>query len=148
MDDKKKTDATTEEAAAVERVEGTDLPDTEEQPDREDQEGGEERGGEEENLVLKFKKPYVFEGKEYTELDLSGLEDTKEKDLEAVAKAVAKKNPGLNAASVEMTMAYSKMLAQRVTKKPLEFFERLPAKEAMNLKGIVVGFLFGGDGEN
>ena len=31
--------------------------------------------GEEESLVLKFKKPYKFEGREYTEVDLSAMED-------------------------------------------------------------------------
>ena len=31
---------------------------------------------------------------------------------------------------------------------PLEFFERLPAKETIKLKGIVVGFLYGGAGDN
>jgi len=39
-------------------------------------------------------------------------------------------------------------LAARVAHLPLEFFERLPAKEAIKLKGIVVGFLYGGAGDN
>ncbi len=34
-----------------------------------------------------------------------------------------------------------------VTKLPLEFFERMPAKDAIALKGKVVGFLFNADGE-
>ena len=39
-------------------------------------------------------------------------------------------------------------MAARVAHLPLEFFERLPAKEAIKLKGIVVGFLYGGAGDN
>ena len=132
MDANKNKDFTAEEPAAVER-EGA----VTEEPD-----------GEEAGLVLKFSKPYVFEGQEYTEVDLSALEDTSARDLEAVGRALAKKAPGLNAASVEMTLDYAQMLAQRVTKKPIEFFTRMPAKEAIKLKGIVVGFLFGGDGDN
>ena len=30
---------------------------------------------EEESLILKFRKPYKFEGQEYTEVDLSAMED-------------------------------------------------------------------------
>ena len=34
--------------------------------------GAAEQETEEESLVLKFRKPYKFEGQEYTEVDLSG----------------------------------------------------------------------------
>ena len=37
--------------------------------------GAAEQEIEEESLVLKFRKPYKFEGQEYTEVDLSGMED-------------------------------------------------------------------------
>lgn len=37
--------------------------------------GAAEQETEEESLVLKFRKPYKFEGQEYTEVDLSGMED-------------------------------------------------------------------------
>ena len=102
----------------------------------------------EESLILKFRKPYMFEGKEYTEVDLSGLEDTTAADLQAVGRFVTKKNPAANPATVEMTLEYAQFMAARVAHLPLEFFERLPAKEAIKLKGIVVGFLYGGAGDN
>ena len=35
--------------------------------------GAAEQEIEEESLVLKFRKPYKFEGQEYTEVDLSGM---------------------------------------------------------------------------
>ena len=35
----------------------------------------------EESLILKFRKPYMFEGKEYTEVDLSAMEDMTAEDL-------------------------------------------------------------------
>ena len=41
---------------------------------------------EEESLVIKLKKPYKFEGKEYTEIDLSGLEDLSAADMISVNK--------------------------------------------------------------
>ncbi len=40
----------------------------------------EEEDAEEASLVVEFKKPYKFEGKEYTEVDLSRLEDIKVKE--------------------------------------------------------------------
>lgn len=109
-----------------------------------------EEDAEEIDLVLKFRKPYVFEGKEYTEVDLSGLEDATAKDLEAVGRILEKqtKGKGVNPATMEMTMGYAQLLANRVTGLPVEFFKALPAKEAMRLKTTIVGFLYGGDGED
>jgi len=99
-----------------------------------------------EDLVLRFGKPYKFGGQEYTEVDLSGLEDTTAGDLARCAKITTRKHKGLNTATLEMTTEYSITMAHIVTKLPLEFFERMPSKSAIELKGIVVGFLFGADG--
>lgn len=107
-------------------------------------EGGEDT--EPEDLVLRFGKPYKFGGQEYTEVDLSGLEDTTAGDLARCAKITTRKHKGLNTATLEMTTEYSITMAHIVTKLPLEFFERMPSKSAIELKGIVAGFLFGADG--
>lgn len=109
-------------------------------------EGGEDT--EPEDLVLRFGKPYKFDGREYTEVDLSGLEDVTAGVLENVGKIAAKKNPGMNPALQEMSLTFCTYLAQRVAKLPLEFFTGLPAKEAIKLKTMVTGFLYGGDGED
>ena len=109
-------------------------------------EGGEDT--EPEDLVLRFAKPYKFGGQEYTEVDLSGLEDTTAGDLARCAKITTRKHKGLNTATLEMTTEYSITMAHIVTKLPLEFFEHMPSKSAIELKGIVVGFLFGAGGED
>ena len=109
-------------------------------------EGGEDT--EPEDLVLRFGKPYKFGGQEYTEVDLSGLEDVTAGVLENVGKIAAKKNPGMNPALQEMSLTFCTCLAQRVAKLPLEFFTGLPAKEAIKLKALVTNFLYGGDGED
>lgn len=101
-----------------------------------------------EDLVLRFAKPYKFGGVEYTEVDLSGLEDVTAGVLENVGKITAKKNPGMNPALQEMSLTFCTYLAQRVAKLPLEFFAGLPAKEAIKLKTMVTNFLYGGDGED
>lgn len=105
-------------------------------------------GTEPEDLVLRFAKPYKFGGVEYTEVDLSGLEDVTAGVLENVGKITAKKNPGMNQALQEMSLTFCTYLAQRVAKMPLEFFTGLPAKEAIKLKALVTNFLYGGDGED
>lgn len=112
--------------------------------------GATENGQEDQeiSLVLKFRKPFSFDGKQYTEVDLSGLEDATAKDLEAVGRILEKQAKSTNPATMEMTMGYAQLLANRVTGLPLEFFKNLPAKEAMALKTTVVGFLYGGDGDN
>lgn len=109
-------------------------------------EGGEDT--EPEDLVLRFGKPYKFGGQEYTEVDLSGLEDVTAGVLENVGKIAAKKNPGMNPALQEMSLTFCTYLARRVAKLPLEFFTGLPAKEAIKLKTLVTNFLYGGDGED
>ena len=101
-----------------------------------------------EDLVLRFAKPYKFGGMEYTEVDLSGLEDVTAGTLESVGKIVAKKNPGMNPALQEMSLTFCTYLAQRVAKLPVEFFTGLPAKDAIKLKALVTNFLYGGDGED
>lgn len=101
-----------------------------------------------EDLILRFGKPYKFGGVEYTEVDLSGLEDVTAGVLENVGKIVSKKAPGMNPALQEMSLTFCTYLAQRVAKLPIEFFNGLPAKEAIKLKAMVTNFLYGGDGED
>ena len=98
-----------------------------------------------ENLVLRFQKPYSFEGETFTEVDLSGLEDLSAADLCKVGKMV-KKIDGVDPIA-EMSLPYAIFMAARVTGKPLEFFQQLPAREAVKLKNLVVGFLYGEVGE-
>ena len=99
-----------------------------------------------EDLVLRFAKPYTFGGREYTEVDLSGLEEVTAGALESVGRLTAKKNPGVNPALQEMSLTFCTCLAQRVAGLPLEFFDGLPAREAIKLKALVTNFLYGGDG--
>lgn len=107
--------------------------------------GAAEQETEEESLVLKFRKPYKFEGQEYTAVDLSGMEDMTAGDLCAVAK-LANRELGVTPIP-EVTLPYAMYMAARASHKPVEFFKGLPPVEAMKLKNLVTGFLYGGDGE-
>ena len=101
---------------------------------------------EEESLVLKFRKPYKFEGVEYTEVDLSAMEDMTAADLCAVGKIM--KKLGIVNPVAEMTVDYAIYMAARASGKPVEFFQGLPPKESIKLKNMVTGLLYGGDGED
>ena len=72
-------------------------------------ENDENTAAEENALVMKLDKPFTFEGQTYTEVDLSGLEDTTAADLQAVGRFVTKKNPAANPATVEMTLEYAQL---------------------------------------
>ncbi len=99
---------------------------------------------EDESLVIKLKKPYQFEGKEYTEIDLSGLEELTAADMIALENQYDRKSPGINVMP-EVKVGYAVMMAARAAKLPVEFFNGLPPKEAMKVKNRVMGFLFGSD---
>ena len=99
---------------------------------------------EEDSLVIKFKKPFFFEGKEYTELDLSGLDNLTASDMIAVNKYMQRTSSGIDVMP-EVSLEYACMLASKAAKLPIEFFTKLPPKEAMKVKNRVMGFLFGSD---
>lgn len=99
-------------------------------------------------LYIKFAKPYIFSDKTYTGIDLSGLEDVNGAVLKEAGRVVQKLNKGINPATVEMTMEYAVYMAHHVTNLPSDFFWGLRAPDLVSVKGAVVGFLYGGDGED
>ncbi len=90
--------------------------------------------------IIKFNKPYNFEGKEYTEIDMSDIESLTTQDLASIDKKYA--SSGQVDALKEMTVSYACILAAQATSKPIEFFNYLPAKEGVKLKTMVTAFLY------
>lgn len=87
-----------------------------------------------------LKKPYVFEGKSYSAIDLSGLENIRAADMIAVNRLLNRK--GNVDFLQEMTLEYALNIAAKATGKPIEFFEQLPPYAAMQIKNRVTGFLY------
>lgn len=79
-------------------------------------------------FVVAFKKPYTFEKNEYTEVDLSRLEDLKIKDLADVQKKLMKNGDVASSLIMETTAAFTCEMAARASGKPIEFFKRMPVK--------------------
>lgn len=94
---------------------------------------------EEKEGIVKFKKTYTFEGKQYTEIDLNSLEDLTGADLDEAENMLLK----VNKPSVvpEMSITYLFFLAAKATGQPQEFFTQLPAHESLKVKRAVMGFL-------
>lgn len=84
---------------------------------------------------LKFSEKYIFDGEEYTELDLSGLKDFTTKDAESVDRVMMKM--GHRVTNKIQDTTYIKHLAMRITGKPVEFFNQMPWKEFIMIQGIV-----------
>lgn len=95
---------------------------------------------EDEGLTIKLSKPYTFEGKEYTEVDLSGIEKMTAEDMIAVNKILERN--GHVGTMPEVTIEYVVYMAARAAKLPVEFFKGLPMKDAIKVKGRITGFLF------
>ncbi len=96
--------------------------------------------GADDELIIKFRKPYEFDGETFTELDLHGLEDLRGRDLTAIEKAFNK--TGVSSFVPESTTTYAKIVATKVTGLPAEFFEDLPVGEVEKIKNAVVGFFY------
>ena len=104
----------------------------------------EEETTDEVEMLIKFKKPYVFDKVEYTEIDLTGLDDLQASDMIAVNKLMQRTAAGIDVMP-EVSLEYACNLAAKATKMPVEFFLQLPPKEAMKVKNRVMAFLFGSE---
>lgn len=91
-----------------------------------------------ENYRIEFTKPYNFEGKEYTEIDLSGLVNLTTADLMEVDKLF--NTSEYISPFPEMDSKYNCMLAARAAKLPIEFFYGLPIKDGRKVANIVKSF--------
>lgn len=89
--------------------------------------------------IVSFKKPYEFEGKEYTQVDLSSVEDMNGEDLLDVDRIFSAS--GQFAPLPEVTLGYTLSVAAAAAKLPIDFFNKLPAKEALKVKNTVIAFL-------
>ena len=99
------------------------------------------QGEVEDYLVIKLKKPIMFEGNKYTEINLSGLENVKAADMVSINRRMTRN--GSIDITPELTLEYALNMANIVTGLPLEFFDQLPPYAAMAIKGRVTNFLYG-----
>lgn len=99
---------------------------------------------EETNMVIKFKKPYMFEHVEYTQIDLSGLDNLTAQDMISINRVMSRTSAGIDVMP-EVSLEYACNIAARATKLPVEFYLQLPPREAIKIKNRVMVFLFGSE---
>jgi len=91
--------------------------------------------------VVKLTKPYKFEGNEYTEVELSGLENITARDM-IEANRMHDRSGGFSFMP-ELSMEYALVIASRASKHPIEFYYGLPPRDALRVKNKVTSFFFG-----
>lgn len=89
--------------------------------------------------AIKLAKPYVFEGTEYGEIELDGLDKLTVQD--AIDAQVALAGMAATMYVLETSTAYLARLAAKASDKPIEFFELLPVSAARKVKNAVLGAL-------
>ena len=92
------------------------------------------------DLVI-FGKPYKFEGKEYENVDLSGLQNIKAKDM-IEAQKIYDRSGGFSFMP-EMSMEYALLIASKASNHPIEFFHGLPPRDAIRIKNKITSFFYG-----
>lgn len=78
---------------------------------------------EERRHVVAFKHPYLFERKEYTEVDLNGLDELTVKDAIEVQRQLFSQQEVAASLLTETTTAFARALAVKASGKPVEFFK-------------------------
>lgn len=94
------------------------------------------------SMIVKFKKPFVFEKKTYTEIDLSVLENITTGDMVAVSKLIGPGTFGRTEMNPEFSLEYACHIAARATNMPVEFFLALRPSDGLKVKNRVVNFFF------
>ena len=93
-----------------------------------------------EGAVMEFDAPYTYEGKEYTQIDLAGVENLTCMDLTDAENQIA--NAGHMLLETSQNYLCCCILAGKATQKPTEFFTGLPLCESVKLRNKVNGIGF------
>lgn len=89
--------------------------------------------------IIKLEKPYVFEGTEYGEIDLNGLDKLTVQDA-IDAQLALTGQPGA-VILPERSTAYIARLCAKAAGLPIEFFELLPVGAARKVRGAFTEFM-------
>lgn len=92
------------------------------------------------SLIVRFDKPFRFDKKEYTEVDLSGLENMTGNDMLEVERTL--RLMGLTSALSDLSVMGIFTYAMMASGLPLEFFKDLPLREAKRVKTRILNFFW------
>ena len=98
-----------------------------------------ERG--ERNNIVTLKRPYTFESKEYTEIDLGGLENMTIQDAIDTQIDLFGQQEVASSLLCETTSAFAMAIAAKATGLPIEFFKLMPIGAGRKVKRMVQGHI-------
>lgn len=87
------------------------------------------------NHVMRLEKPYLFDGKEYREIDLNGIADLSSMHDSAAENRMARE--GFMVTETSFNYLYACVIASMAAKLPEDFFTGLPLYETVKLKNAV-----------
>ena len=94
-----------------------------------------------ERIAVKLEKPYVFENKEYQEIDLTGLEKLTIQDAIDAQRQLFGEQEVAAAVLCETTTAFAWTMATKATELPVEFFKLMPRGVMKRVAAAVRGYL-------
>lgn len=94
-----------------------------------------------ESQMIDLGKPYEFEGTEYTEIDLSGLDKLTVKDAIDIQRQLFNEREVAAAMLTETTTAFARAVAAKATELPIEFFKLMPRGASRRVLGSVRGYM-------
>lgn len=95
---------------------------------------------EEADFIIRFQKPYHFEGKSYAGVDLSGLKSLRAKDVWKINRNY--RNAGNISLLQEMDSEYTARVAARASGMPVEFFEGMSLQDMIKVRTKVSDFFY------
>ena len=91
--------------------------------------------------VIVLNTPYLFEGTEYTEIDLSKLKELTIQDAVDAQRELFNEQEVAASLLCETTTAFARKLAVRATGLPVEFFKLAPRRVSRRVTGTVMAFI-------
>lgn len=92
------------------------------------------------DLKLKLGDPFLFDGEEISEIDLSGLVNLSALDMCAIDRQM--NAMGYSFARPEVTGQYALLVVARVNRRPWEFCNRMKARDYIRLRETVRTFFY------
>ena len=91
--------------------------------------------------VITLNTPYLFEGKEYSEIDMGRLKELTIQDAVDAQRELFNEQEVAASLLCETTTAFARKLAVRATGLPVEFFKLAPRRVSRRVTGTVMAFV-------
>lgn len=91
--------------------------------------------------VITLNTPYLFEGKEYSEIDMGRLKELTIQDAVDAQRELFNEQEVAASLLCETTTAFARKLAVRATGLPVEFFKLAPRRVSRRVTGTVMAFI-------